>query len=66
MRRDTQYKTCRTCKNCVHYEQNCCGYGDKSRNPRARAIKCRCFVSVVAELKRLEEMLFSGKEQNNG
>lgn len=51
----------RTCRNCTHVffdgkKYSCCAHDDKpARNPRARALKCKCFEHWE---KALERFLF--------
>ena len=48
MKRPHTYKQYRSCNNCVYYCKHDCEMhpgGGKSRNTRARAIKCRHFIT---------------------
>ena len=63
MRRDPIFKINRTCRMCANYGPYCCEFGDKSRNPRARAIKCRLFENLINYSNRMGEAFFGRKEQ---
>ena len=63
MRSDPQFKCHRTCRLCANYGTYCGEHGDKSRNPRARAIKCRCFENVCEYGKKICLAIFGDRKE---
>lgn len=66
MKRPHTYKQNRSCNNCVYYCKHDCEMqpgGGKSRNTRARAIKCRYFVTAWDYARRYYDFVLTPTEQ---
>lgn len=63
MKRHHYFKLYRTCNACANYSGTCGEHGDKSRNPRARAIKCRCFENVREYGKKICLAIFGDRKE---
>lgn len=64
MRRDPLFKCNRTCRMCAYSNGNACElYEGITRNPRARAIKCRTFEFVVTYAARICLAVFGSRKE---
>lgn len=63
MRRDPQFKCHRTCRMCAYYGLKCYYYGEPSRHPRARAMKCDQYENVIAYAKRMGDAFFGNRKE---
>lgn len=64
MKRPAEFKLYRTCKVCANYGGTCGEHGGKSRNPRARAIKCRFFENVCEYGKKICRVIFGERKDH--
>lgn len=62
MKRPIDFKLYRSCNACANYGDTCGEHGGKSRNPRARAIKCRFFENVREYGKKICLAIFGERK----
>ena len=64
MRRNPLFKCNRTCRMCAYFNGNSCAeYGGITRNPRARAIKCRLYEFVVTYATKFCLAFFGSRKE---
>lgn len=64
MRRDPLFKCNRTCRMCSYYRGDTCEvYEGITRNPRARALKCRAYEYVVTYCQKLCLAFFGNRKE---
>ena len=64
MRRNPLFKCNRTCRMCAYSFGNTCEvFEGITRNPRARALKCRAYEFVVTHIKRLCLAFFGNRKE---